>query len=242
VLPAKNPGRVVNRLLGRLPEKDQRQVLTHCELVDLEAAEVLSEPGDRIRYLYFPTDSYVSLTTPPADHPGLGVRLVGREGMIGTPLILDVEVALLRTFVQGGGHAWRMTAERFREALRESSALRTTLNCYLYVVTSQIAHLVACTRFHLLEARLARSLLVTQDRAHADYFHVTHDFLASMLGVRRVGVTKAASRLQRDELIGYRRGDIRILDRPGLIGAACCCYRADEALYERILGTPEWED
>lgn len=236
MLPVKPPVLLVNRLLATLPGKDRQQILAHCESVELHLAEVISEPGDRILHVYFPTDSFVSMLTPADDHAGLEVRLVGHEGMIGTPLILGVEVTLLRTLVQGAGFAWRMTPEHFAAALRQSSALQAVLNRYLFVLTNEVERMVACTRFHVLEARLARWLLMTQDRAHSDRFHITHEFLASILGVRRVGVTKAASALQQRQLIRYRRGDIQILDRARLIDAACGCYGAAEAMYDRMLG------
>jgi len=236
MLLAKTPARFVNRLLATLPNKDQQRVLANCEAVELRLAEVLSEPGERIRHVYFPTGSFVSLAVPPGNHAGLEVGLVGNEGMIGTPLMLGAEVTLLRVLVQGAGPAWRMTPERFRDALQQSNALQATLNHYLYVSMDQLAHRVACTHFHTVEARLARWLLMSQDRAHSDRFHATHKSLAFILGVRRVGVTKAASALQQRMLIRYSRGDITVLDRAGLIAAACSCYGATEVLYERILG------
>jgi CRP-like cAMP-binding protein len=230
------PTHFVNRLLDSLPRSDRQQILANCESVELHLAEVINEPGERISQVYFPTDSFVSLVTPANGHAGLEVSLVGNEGMIGTPLILGVEVTLLRTFVQGAGPAWRMTPERFCDALAQSSALHALLNRYLYVVTGQLTQMVACTHFHVVEARLARWLLMTQDRAHSAHFHITHEFLAFMLGVRRVGVTKAASALQQRKLIRYSRGDITVLDRAGLMDAACGCYGAAEALYDQILG------
>ncbi len=233
---AKNPVQTGNRLLAALPDHDRRLILANCDSVELALGVVISEPGDRIDEVYFPIDSFLSLVTPPADHAGLEVRLVGNEGMIGTPLILGVEVTLLRTFVQGAGPAWRMSSERFGDALHQSDALRKTLNRYLEVLMNQGTLLVACTRFHLVEARLARWLLMTQDRAQRDHFHVTHEFLALLLGVRRVGVTKAATALQERKLIHYRRGDITVLDRAGLTVAACGCYGSAEAMYDRILG------
>ncbi|NEV65078.1 Crp/Fnr family transcriptional regulator [Thiorhodococcus minor] len=232
---AKSPDCHVNRILAALPETDRWEILTWCEPVELQVGEVISEPGERIRDVYFPTDSFVSLVTPPADHAGLEVWLVGNEGMVGTPLVLGVEVTVLRTLVQGAGSAWRMSAERLGDALRRSDALHRTLDRYLSVLMSQGAQMVACTRFHVVEARLARWLLMSQDRAHSDHFHVTHEVLAAMLGVRRVGVTKAATALQQRDLIRYRRGEVAILDRAGLGAAACGCYGAMESLYAQVL-------
>ena len=231
----KAPAQFDNRLLAALPKRDQRQILSHCDTVELRRGEVISEPGERIRDVYFPTDSFVSLVTPSKEHAGLEVRLVGSEGMLGTPLILGVEVTQIRTLVQGGGPAWRLSSDRFGEALRQSDALRARLHRYLDVLMNQSTQLLACTRFHLVEARLARWLLMSQDRAHCDHFHVTHELLA-LLGVRRVGVTKAASALQARALIHYHRGDVTVLNRAGLQGAACACYGAAEALYEQGLG------
>jgi len=233
---AKTPDQFENRLLAALPDQDRRAVLANCESVELRRGEVINEPGDRIRDVYFPTDSFVSLVAPPADHTGLEVRLVGNEGMIGTPLILGVEFTQIRTFVQGPGPAWRLSSEGFGEAMHQSSALQARLHRYLDVLMNQSIQLLTCTRFHRVEARLARWLLMTQDRAHSNHFHVTHELLALLLGVRRVGVTKAASALQERQLIQYRRGEVTVLDRTGLQSAACGCYGAAEAMYEQVLG------
>jgi CRP-like cAMP-binding protein len=236
VQPENNSTLFDNRLLASLPKNERRRVLASCESVELKRDEVINEPGEQIRHVYFPTDCFFSLVTAPIDHVGLEVRLVGSEGMVGAPLILGIDMTLLRTVVRGAGPAWRMTAERFSEALGQSAALQIALNRYLFVLTNQVEQMVACTRFHVLEARLARWLLMTQDRAHADHFHATHGFLALLLGVRRVGVTNAATALQQRSLIRYSRGDIRVLDRPGLRAAACGCYGESEALYERFMG------
>ncbi len=234
--PPHSSHRYVNRLLAALPETERLAILKRCEPVELQLGEVINESGERIQHVYFPIDSFVSLVTPPADHAGLEVWLVGNEGMVGTPLVLGVDVAVLRTLVQGAGPAWRITAEGFGDALRQSDALHRTLDRYLSVLMSQGAQMVACTRFHVVEARLARWLLMSQDRAHSDHFHVTHELLAGMLGVRRVGVTKAATGLQQRDLIRYRRGEVTVLDRPGLQAAACGCYGAMEAMYQQVLG------
>ncbi len=224
-----------NRLLAALPRKDREQLLANCEPVELSIAEVPYRAGEPIQHVYFPTGSFVSLVKPIDGGANLEVGLVGNEGMLGVTLMLGVDVAPFHALVQGAGPALRITAAAFLHALEQSPALRRELHRYLYVSTSQLAQTAACARFHRVEARLARWLLMTRDRAHSDTFHVTHLFMAYMLGVRRVGVTKAATSLQQQKLISYRRGDITILDRGGLETASCGCYRADKETYERIL-------
>ena len=225
-----------NRLIEALPRKDRQRFLASCEAVDLVYGEVLAEPGESIRHVYFPTASIVSLVSPIDGCDSMEVGMVGDEGMLGLSLVLGVNVSPLHAVVQGAGPALRMNAAPFRRELELSSALERGLKRYLYAVIGQLAQTASCTRFHVVEARLARWLLMTQDRAHSDTFHVTHVFLAYMLGVRRVGVTKAATSLQNRKLISYRRGDITVLDRRGLQAASCGCYEADKATYDRMMG------
>lgn len=224
-----------NLLLDALHAEDREQLLSNCEHIQLNTGEVLYRGGDAIPHVYFPTGGFMSLVAS-IDSTNMEVCLVGNEGIVGITLLLGIEMAPFTALVQGSGTALRISASSFLRILEQSPELNRVLKRYLYVRMSQLAQTAACTRFHLLEGRLARWLLMTQDRAHSDKFHITHVFLAYMLGVRRVGVTKAANLLQQRKLISYQRGDITILDRSGLERVSCGCYRADKEIYERILG------
>jgi CRP-like cAMP-binding protein len=202
-----------------------------CETVQLTLGEVLCEPGKATRQVWFPIDGFISMVAPIDGKPALEVGMVGREGMLGAHLALGVATVPLHALVQGAGSALRVTATAFRAELARSPALQRVLHRYLYVLMAQLTGSAACLRFHEIGPRLARWLLMSQDRAHAERFHVTHEFLAYMLGVRRVGVTAAASALQRSGLIEYHRGEMAVLDRQGLEAAACDCYANDSRAY-----------
>ncbi|MCW8875414.1 MAG: Crp/Fnr family transcriptional regulator [Gammaproteobacteria bacterium] len=237
-MPATKPVHVAtNRILATLPLTDRKRFLSSCKPVELAHGEVLAESGERLSHVYFPIKSSISLLTPIIDgHTSLKIGLIGDEGMLGIHLILGVDVSPLRAVVQCAGQALRMDIASFLREFRSGRALQQELNRYLYVILTQFAQSAACNRFHVVEERLARFLLMTHDRAHSDAFHVTHEYLACMLGVRRVGVTKAASSLQRRNLIQYSRGNVTVLDRRGLEAAACACYAADNAVYRRLMG------
>ena len=229
------PAPVTNRLIGGLPRKDRKRILERCEPVDLVFGAILCEPDVPFGQVYFPLSGFISLVAPLIGHQPLEMGLIGSEGMLGVTLVLGVDAAPLRAVVQGSGTALRMTAPQFRRELRDSPSLHRTLNRYLYVLMAQLSQTAACTRFHETDARLARWLLMTHDRAHGNHFNLTHEFLADMLGVRRSGVTIAAGGLQRRKLISYTRGEIRILNRSGLEAASCECYDAVVRDYARLL-------
>jgi PAS domain S-box-containing protein len=215
---------IANRLLAGLPRKDYQSLLAGLKPVTLTYGEVLYEPGEPIRHVYFPSDSLVSLLTTVEGHHALEVGLVGREGMVGVSLALGMDVAPVRALVQGTGTAMRMSAERFRKEFRKSLPLQGELHRYAHAKLSEARQTAACNRFHAVEARVARWLLMTRDRLGSDEFLLTQEFLADLLGVRRVGVSMAAGALQRRNLISYARGKIAILDRKGLQAASCGCY------------------
>ncbi len=228
-------GAAENHLIELLPREARRRLLQICEPVHLELSAVLCEAGERTRYVYFPVDATLSLITPIDGKPVLEVGMVGREGMVGAHVVLGVPTTPLHVLVQGSGKAWRIDTAPFQRELARSDALQRCLNRYLYVLMEQLAVSAGCLRFHLIGPRLARWLLMTQDRAHADKFHVTHEFLAYMLGVRRVGITAAAGILQRKGLIEYTRGALIVLNRRGLLTAACGCYASGQKSYTELL-------
>jgi CRP-like cAMP-binding protein len=214
-----------NRLLAALPAAEYERLLASLEPVTLTYGEVLYEPGEKMRHVYFPNDCLVSLLTVVEGHRALEVGLVGREGMVGSRLAMGIAASSVRALVQGTGTAVRMKSARFLQEFRRSPALQRALFNFTDALMLQITQTAACNRFHTVGERLARWLLMTRERLSSSEFYLTHEFLADMLGVRRVGVTSAASALQRRRLIRYRRGTITILDQRGLEAAACSCYR-----------------
>ena len=230
------PVHVSNRLLAALPRKDRQHFLASCKTVDLALGDVLTEPGDRISQVYFPINCIICRVMPIKGHVNLEVGLIGDEGMLGASLVLGVNASPLRSLVLSSGQALCMSAATFCRELELSPALKRLLKRYLYLVKGQLAQTAACSLHHVLAARLARLILMTRDRAHSDKIHATHELLANLLGVRRVGVTKAAKSLSNHNLISYSRGNITIINRVGLKAASCDCYEADKAAYTQIMG------
>ncbi|MFN0317604.1 MAG: Crp/Fnr family transcriptional regulator [Burkholderiales bacterium] len=221
---------VANSLLAALPVKDYRRMLANLEAVTLTFGEILYEPGALIRHVYFPTDSVVSLLTLVEGHMALEIGLVGREGMLGIPVALGIKHSPVRALVQGTGTALRMTSAHFRREHDLHGPLFRELNRYIHDRIIQITQTAACNRFHPIEGRLARWLLMTRDRLGKNQFRITQEILGNMLGVLRVAVTNAAGHLQQHKLISYKRGEIDILDGKGLEAASCRCYQVIKAM------------
>ena len=217
--------RTVNSLLAVLPRKGYELLLPHLEQVTLNFGDVLYRPGEAFEHVYFPIDCLVSLLTEVEGHLALEVGMVGRDGMLGIPLALGVRESPVRALVQGSGTALRMDAARFRSEIRHNLPLQRAVLRYTHDIMVQVTQSAACNRFHDVESRLARWLLMTRDRIRSNDFRLTQDMLSRMLGVLRVAVTTAAGTLQERKLIQYSRGKIAILDGVALEAAACVCYQ-----------------
>jgi CRP-like cAMP-binding protein len=227
---------IPNRLLATLPTRDRRRLISRCHEVEMTGGEAFCAQGARITHAHFPISGIISTQIPFGNHLSLQVELTGTEGMIGVPLVFGVNTAALNRHVLSSGTSLRITAAGLRKELSSSRALRETMGRYACVLRTQLAETVGCNSFHLLEARLARWLLETLDRAHSDQFHLTHATLGKILGVRRESITNAASRLQKQKLMRYSRGDITIINRAGIENVACRCYSSAKDTYERYLG------
>ncbi len=225
-----------NRLISRLPRAERERFLGECTQVDLAFGDTLVEPGQTHGAAWFPVSGFVSLVALVKGHPPLEMGLIGSEGMLGATLVLGVDTVPLGGVVQGAGSALRIGLRPFRRCLKDSPALQRSLQRYLYVVMAQLAQSAACTRFHEVNQRLARWLLMTHDRTGGEPLHLTHQFLADMLGVRRSAVTIAAGHLQDRGVIHYHRGEIDVLDRRALEAASCECYAAVVEDYDQLLG------
>jgi CRP-like cAMP-binding protein len=224
---------VPNHLLAALPRKDYRKLLPHLEPVKLVLGETLYESHSQIRQVYFPNDCFVSMLTTVGADRAAEVGLIGSEGMIGIPMALGVAVSPFRAVVQGEGTAMRMTTTEFRRNFSTSAALKREVFLFTHLLMIQIAQTAACNRFHVTTERMARWMLMTRDRVNSNEFRITQEFLALMLGVRRVAVSVAMGALRERKVITYRRGTIRILDHGGLSAAACGCYKTVKDVYSR---------
>jgi CRP-like cAMP-binding protein len=223
-----------NLLIQQLPIAARKRLLDQCEPFDLELSTELSVRGQPLSHAYFPQSGFILLVVDVDDYPALEVGMAGRESMLGAELVLGLAKTPWRALVQGAGKSWRIEPKALRQECKASPELRRVMKTSLMVRLHQQTLASACERFHQLGPRLARWLLMSQDRAQADSFHVTQEFMALMLGVRRVGVTVAAGDFQQSGLIRYHRGELTVLNREALKAQACSCYAADKLLHKEL--------
>lgn len=221
----KQDNAIKNRLLAALPRKEFRELLPDLEQSTLPLTEILYNPGDTIRHVYFPVDSIVSLLSSEDNRSTLEVGMVGNEGMAGIGVFLGVKKSRYKAIVQGEGTALRMKANVLYKHAANNNRLQSLLKLYTHALLAQVSQTAVCNQFHPIEVRLARWILATRDRLHKNEFQMTQEFLSHMLGVRREMVNKAAGALHKQRLISYTRGILTILDDAGLEAASCDCYR-----------------
>jgi len=229
---------LVNRLIALMPANDRAIFLEHSEMVELKAQTILAHAGENPDHAYFPVDSVVVALLPGDGADSVELGLVGNEGMVNTSLVLGVSTSAFTSEVQAAGRSFKIHHRELQKLLAETPCLRIVLNRYIDVRMRHLAQQVACKKSHTVAQRLARWLLMTRDRAHANELFLTHEVLARMLGVRRESITQAARSLQAHGLISYTRGYVMLMDTAALEEVACACYRSDLAVYERTLRQP----
>jgi CRP-like cAMP-binding protein len=234
-LPAAAATPDINELIALLPRREGAEFLADCSVTEMTVGSEVHRPGDRLDSVLFPLTGYLSLVSRRPDTPGIEVGMVGSEGMLGVHVGLGLSAVPLLVLVQGAGTALTLSAAAFRKRLAASAALQRILDRYVGSLLSQFATSAVCLRFHKIVPRLARWLLMSQDRARSAVFPATHQFLSYMLGVRRAGVTEAAGTLQQLGAIHYQRGVVTVLDRSLLEGAACSCYRVERAAHQEAM-------
>jgi CRP-like cAMP-binding protein len=227
------PAAESNALLAGLPRSEREQFRSLCEPVEMEFGAVLCEVEMPYRHAYFPASGLISLVSNLNDRSPLEMALIDQDGMLGATLLLGIDTVPIRAVVHAPGAALRITAAKLQQQIRDSAALRKILSRYLYMRLVELSLVGACIRYHRIEQRLARALLLAHDRAPNDSFYLTHGYLADMLGVRRSSITIAAGDLQDRKLISYKRGNITLLDRPGLEDMSCECYEVLQARQAR---------
>jgi CRP-like cAMP-binding protein len=218
---------IKNLILAAVSRQEYKRLLPQMESITLSLGESLYQSGDLIEYVYFPEKGLVSLVTHMHDGTAIEVGLIGRDGMVGIPVLLGDDIAFEEAIVQIAGSAMRMKSSILKETLKKNhSPLLTELLLYTRILMKQIAQTAACNRLHTVEERLSRWLLMCHDRMESDELLLTQEFISNMLGTRRASVGSAATGLQTEGLIRYSRGCISILERVGLEEVACECYRA----------------
>ena len=227
---------VGSRLITALPESERDQLLAACTAISLDIGQVLAEAGQPMTHAYFPMSGVLSLVTVLEDGSMIEAATVGNEGMVGVSLVLGgSESTSVKAMCQVRGEAQRLPAADLLRLFDELPTLRSMVLRYAHALFVQAAQSAACNRLHTAEERASKWLLLCHDRVEGNAFHLTQEFLAQMLGVRRASVTEVANRLRDRGLIEYRRGDIAILDRSGLEGTSCGCYAQIRTEYDDYL-------
>jgi len=229
------PTRPRNIILSQLPEAEYSLLAKWLQPVDLPLNKALSEPNQPIEHIYFPNSGLISTDAMTEKGETVEVGLIGREGFAGLPALLEQPQMSHLVLMQGAGEGLRIKSSIMLDEFLRGGMLQRIAHRFAYLQLVQITQSVLCNRVHEVEARLARWLLTSADRMESDSLHLTQEFLAQMLGVQRSTVTVAAGSLQSQGLIGYSRGRIDILNRSGLVGVSCECYRIVLASYQRIL-------
>jgi CRP-like cAMP-binding protein len=224
-----------NRLLGALPDEDYRRLQPHLEPAPLVLGWALYESGDRQAHVYFPTEGIVSLLYVMENGASAEIAVTGNEGLIGISLFMGGGSTPSRAIVQSAGHAYRLSADILKREFERGASLQHLLLRYTQALITQMAQTAVCNRHHTVEQQLCRWLLLSLDRLSSSEIHMTQELIANMLGVRREGVTEAAGRLQESGLIRYQRGQIVVLDRPGLEERVCECYAVVKRECDRLL-------
>jgi CRP-like cAMP-binding protein len=224
-----------NHLLDALPTSDYERIAAHLELVPMRLGDVLYESGTRLRYVYFPTTSIISLLYVMEDGASAEIAIVGNEGILGISLFMGGETTPSRAIVQSAGYAFRLKAELLKEEFERFGPSMHLLLRYTQALITQMAQTAVCNRHHTVDQQLCRWLLLSLDRLSSSELSMTQELIANMLGVRREGVTEAAGKLQKAGLIHHQRGKIRVLDRPGLEARSCECYQVVKAEFDRLL-------
>jgi len=224
-----------NHLLAALPGDELKRLVAHLEPIALALGEVLYEPGDTLRHVYFPTDAIVSLLHVTENGASAEIAVVGNEGLVGIALFMGGESTSSRAVVQSAGSAFRLPGQKLKREFNRHGDLLLLMLRYTQALITQMSQTALCNRHHSIDQQLCRWLLLSLDRLHGNQLQMTQELIANMLGVRREGVTEAAGKLQRQGVIEYSRGHITVLDRPRLERLSCECYRVVKTETDRLL-------
>ena len=222
-------------MLAALPTAERGRVFPHLEFLAMPLGGVLYEPGDVLPYVYFPTDCIVSLLYMMADGASAEIAVVGNEGLVGVALFMGGETTSSRAIVQSAGSAYRLGGKKLKQEFHRDGQMQVLLLRYTQALITQMAQTAVCNRHHSVDQQLCRWLLLSLDRLSSSRLAMTQELIANMLGVRREGVTEAASKLQKRGVITYRRGQITVLDRIKLEQLCCECYAVVKRETDRLL-------